>query len=273
MKYPKCFKCGSDMEIHRARRGQNAGGEFWGCSEYFYTGCRSSRPVPQHEWDWFGFVPVPVRIIDNQIEEIKASGMADRIKADLRGHHDEGFWRDGKYYDDEYRQFGPYQDYDEGMWAFEDSLEAAENIDGTTQDAPPSKTENLISGRVHKISMAEGVVRAVNLCSKDREHFIRSSIGLSDFSKELTIRFSGSTFVRTNEGGRGIIELDDRSLVLIHREKDEVNFSFRSGYRHLFTENDVSITSMSTNDFERVARYFAKHFGLNAPSVAIEYFV
>ena len=31
---PSCPECGSDMIIKTARRGRNAGGQFYGCSQY-----------------------------------------------------------------------------------------------------------------------------------------------------------------------------------------------------------------------------------------------
>lgn len=40
---PVCQKCGSPMVRRTAKRGQNAGNEFWGCSQY--PKCRSIQPV------------------------------------------------------------------------------------------------------------------------------------------------------------------------------------------------------------------------------------
>jgi restriction system protein len=42
---PKCPHCGSDMTLRRAKRGQQAGGEFWGCSTYAKTKCGGIREV------------------------------------------------------------------------------------------------------------------------------------------------------------------------------------------------------------------------------------
>jgi hypothetical protein len=38
-----CPDCGSSMVKRKARRGANAGGEFWGCSTY--PKCRGTRPI------------------------------------------------------------------------------------------------------------------------------------------------------------------------------------------------------------------------------------
>jgi DNA-binding helix-hairpin-helix protein with protein kinase domain len=40
---PSCPRCGSPMQRRTARRGANAGGQFWGCSRY--PGCRGTRNV------------------------------------------------------------------------------------------------------------------------------------------------------------------------------------------------------------------------------------
>ena len=40
---PACPKCGSAMVKRTARKGQNAGGEFWGCPTY--PACRGIRPI------------------------------------------------------------------------------------------------------------------------------------------------------------------------------------------------------------------------------------
>jgi restriction system protein len=40
---PACPTCGSPMVLRRARRGQNAGNDFWGCSNY--PSCRGIRNV------------------------------------------------------------------------------------------------------------------------------------------------------------------------------------------------------------------------------------
>ena len=40
---PTCPICGSPLELRTARRGRNAGGQFWGCSEY--PRCRGTRDV------------------------------------------------------------------------------------------------------------------------------------------------------------------------------------------------------------------------------------
>lgn len=42
---PQCPRCGSDMVLRRAKRGANAGREFWGCSTYAQTKCGGIREV------------------------------------------------------------------------------------------------------------------------------------------------------------------------------------------------------------------------------------
>lgn len=37
---PRCQKCGAIMIRHMAKKGINAGHEFWGCSNYKHTGCK-----------------------------------------------------------------------------------------------------------------------------------------------------------------------------------------------------------------------------------------
>ena len=43
MGQPNCPNCGKSMVRRTARRGHNAGGQFWGCSAY--PGCRGTRPI------------------------------------------------------------------------------------------------------------------------------------------------------------------------------------------------------------------------------------
>lgn len=40
---PVCPRCGSDMKLREARRGNNAGQKFWGCSNY--PNCRGTREL------------------------------------------------------------------------------------------------------------------------------------------------------------------------------------------------------------------------------------
>jgi restriction system protein len=42
---PKCPRCGSEMVLRRAKTGQHAGREFWGCSMYSKTKCGGIRQV------------------------------------------------------------------------------------------------------------------------------------------------------------------------------------------------------------------------------------
>lgn len=42
---PKCPRCSSDMVLRRARTGQHAGREFWGCSTFAKTKCSGIREV------------------------------------------------------------------------------------------------------------------------------------------------------------------------------------------------------------------------------------
>ena len=60
-----CPHCGGSMRVKVARRGPNSGSEFWGCNAYRTKGCRGTCQVPRQDWDWFGFIPVPVSIIRN----------------------------------------------------------------------------------------------------------------------------------------------------------------------------------------------------------------
>ena len=38
---PQCPRCGAEMTLEMARRGQQAGARFWGCSEY--PTCKATR--------------------------------------------------------------------------------------------------------------------------------------------------------------------------------------------------------------------------------------
>jgi restriction system protein len=42
---PRCPRCGNEMVLRRARTGQHAGREFWGCSMYRKTKCGGIRDV------------------------------------------------------------------------------------------------------------------------------------------------------------------------------------------------------------------------------------
>jgi len=44
---PSCPKCGAEMVLRTARKGQNAGSQFWGCSDF--PKCRGTRNVEQAE--------------------------------------------------------------------------------------------------------------------------------------------------------------------------------------------------------------------------------
>lgn len=43
---PLCPKCGSELVLRTAKRGENAGNQFWGCSAY--PACRATKPFPSY---------------------------------------------------------------------------------------------------------------------------------------------------------------------------------------------------------------------------------
>ena len=67
------------MTVRTAKQGFNAGGEFWGCSEHFRTGCRGASSVPSHDWDWYQLVPIPVRIMTNQQRWLDEAAATTRL--------------------------------------------------------------------------------------------------------------------------------------------------------------------------------------------------
>lgn len=46
---PACPLCSRPMVLRTARKGQNAGSQFWGCSNYAISGCRGTRPIQSRE--------------------------------------------------------------------------------------------------------------------------------------------------------------------------------------------------------------------------------
>jgi restriction system protein len=52
LKRPTCPACGTQMVLRTARRGSNAGSQFWGCSGY--PKCRGKRPLAQRRSSWQG---------------------------------------------------------------------------------------------------------------------------------------------------------------------------------------------------------------------------
>lgn len=254
MIYPHCPRCGQRMIVRMARRGFNAGGEFWGCEGHFTNGCDGTREVPWHEWDWFGLVPVPVSIIGNQQrwfdESVRNSEMEERLRE----------------YDSLHGVWGPYEDYDELMWNMEHAMETAdwqaELLREELQRESPdyrNKVEMLIDGRSNGYSMAQGVVKAAGMIWND--------LAFHAFCTRLTARVDGSGIVRIDDQDKGIVIMDDRSLVLFGRQDSEVLMSSCKGYPWLFEDNCGPSAKIPMHRFEGIARFFSKNFGLHAPSV------
>ena len=252
MIYPRCRRCGSGMTVRLARRGQNAGNEFWGCDEHFKTGCRGSHEVPFHEWDWFGLAPVPVRIIANQerwLAEIEANDPNNNP------------WLD--YYETHYGVFGPYRDYDEHMWDFEQALKTSEMyLDYLAEEQISydlSAIKRLFSERQRHQSMSECTVAAA-------KQYIGGSATLQAFCAWLTKHFAGSTVIRIGGHDKGVVSLDDHSLLIFSKRPSGIVLSSCRGYQHLFSQLDSSTATLSTSQFETLSGYFAKNFGLGAPA-------
>ncbi|MGH7869224.1 MAG: topoisomerase DNA-binding C4 zinc finger domain-containing protein [Candidatus Dormibacteraceae bacterium] len=54
---PACPKCGSKMILRTAKSGANAGGQFWGCSNF--PRCRSVLPLRQEPQASTAHIPQP----------------------------------------------------------------------------------------------------------------------------------------------------------------------------------------------------------------------
>lgn len=269
MIYPLCPKCGSGMTVRSAKQGFNAGGEFWGCNNF--PSCRGTAPVPRHDWDWYQLVPVPVRIIANQ----------ERWLDDLAAN--DSFLNPWiEYYEATEGFFGPYADYDEHMWAFENAMEIAERhydaiLDEEYElDKPTLQTiDQILNGAHSDLSMAGRAVTVV-------DRYILSEASIQKFSAWITENFKGShpAMAGPEDGGidGGLIMLDDGSRLLFHRTPDGVvlaEWTIRgkslSALRHtnLLSQFEDASANLSMRQFEEIARYFARHFGLQAPANAL----
>ena len=256
------------MTVRVAKRGPNPGEEFWGCDNYFRTDCRGTKDVPNHFWDWFEFVPIPVRIIENQHRWLSEATAKDRTLSP---------WIE--YYESTEGMFGRYEDYDEHMMAFEEAMEVAESyFDSFSEmmhemERPVLQAiEEMLSGDQIQGSMAERATTVV-------EKYIRGESSIQRFSAWLTEKFDGSqqAMAGPEEGGidGGIVRLNDGSQLAFHRTLGGILVAERkvrgmglSAARHtnLFPQFEHTTARLSMSQFEQVAKYFARNFGLGAPA-------
>ena len=256
------------MTVRVAKSGcPNPGGEFWGCDNYFRTDCRGTKDVPNHFWDWFEFVPIPVRIIENQHRSPSEAAAKDRTLSP---------WIER--YESTEGMFGRYEDYDEHMRAFEEAMEVAESyFDSFSEmmyrmERPRLRAiERVLSGDWVKVSMARRAATVV-------ERYISDESSIQLFSAWLTANFDGSqrALVGPEMGGidGGIVSLDDGSQLAFHRTSEGVLVAERkrgmglSAARHinLLSQFDHTTARLSMSQFKEVAKYFACNFGLGAPA-------
>ena len=255
------------MTVRVAKRGPNPGGELWGCDKHFITGCRGTRSVPSHHWDWYQLVPIPVRIIENQHRWLSEAAGKDRILNPWIEHYES---TDG--------MFGRYEDYDEHMLVFEEAMEVAESyFDSFAEmmyrmERPRLRAiERVLRGDWVKVSMARRAVLVV-------ERYIGDESSIQLFSAWLTANFDGSqpALVGPERGGidGGIVSLDDGSQLAFHRRSEGVLVTERrrgmglSALKHtnLLSQFDHTTARLSMSRFEEVAKYFARNFGLEAPA-------
>ena len=267
MIYPLCPKCGSNMIVRIARQGFNAGGEFWGCNNF--PRCRWTVTVPCHAWDWYQLVPVSVRIVANQQRWINDLAADDPFLNPWIAHYEstEGL-------------FGPYVDYDEHMWEFENAMEAAERYyDSIAEERyelekPALQAIDQILSSTQTNSSMAGRAGAV----VDRYEHSESSI--QKLSAWITENFNGSrpAAFGPEDGGidGGFVALDDRSQLMFHRTSEgilvaEWKITGRGGLsaiqgRKLLPQFERATVKLTEKQFKHIARYFSRNFGLQAPT-------
>lgn len=263
---PLCPRCNSGMTVRIAKQGFNAGGEFWGCSNF--PSCRGTAPVPRHDWDWYQLVPLPVRITTNQQRRLDDLASNDPFLNP---------WI--KYYESTEGFFGPYADYDEHTWAFEDATKTAElHYDAIAEEMHELERPTLqaidqtLNSTKPDSSMAERAITAV-------DRYIHSEPSIRKFGEWITEKFNGSrpSMVGPDDGGidGGFVALDDGSQLMFHRSSEGILMTEwktigrgLSALRHtnLLPQFQNTTAKLSMNQFEYIAGYFSRHFGLQAPT-------
>ena len=261
---PLCPKCGSGMTVRTAKQGFNAGGEFWGCNNF--PSWRGTVPVPRHDWDWYQLVPIPVRIIANQQRWLDEAAANDPSLNP---------WIE--YYESTEGIFGPYVDYDEHMWAFEEAMETAERYYDSIADAAcelekPTlrKIEQILDSNTLNLSMAQRATTVV-------ERYIQSESSVQKLGSWLTETFNGSTpaLAGPEHGGidGGFVTLDDHSRLIFHRTPEgiflaewKIKGRGLSALRHtnLLSRFGQTTANLSMRQFEQIARHFSRNFGIGA---------
>lgn len=226
--------------------------------------------MPRHNWDWYQLVPVPVRIIANQ----------ERWLADCEANDPfVNLWIE--YYEATHGFFGPYENYDEHMWAFEGAMEIAERYFDTfleeeyEQEKPILQSiDQILNSASSNLSLAGRAVMVV-------DRYIHSDASIQKFSAWITENFKGShrVMVGAEDGGidGGLVMFDDGSHLMFHRTPDGIllaEWVIRGKslpelrHRSLLSQIEGPSAKLSMRQFEEIARYFAYNFGLQAPSNA-----
>ena len=254
------------MTVTTAKQGFNAGGEFWGCHNF--PDCRGNAHVPRHDWDWYRLVPTPVRIVTNQQRWLDESAANDPFLNP---------WIE--YYESTEGIFGPYIDYDEHMWAFEEAMETAERYYDSIADAAydlekPTlrKIEQILDSDTINLSMAERATTVV-------DRYIQSESSTQKLGVWLTENFNGSrpALAGPEDGGidGGFVTLDDHSQLMFHRTPEgiflaewKIKGRGLSALRHtnLLSQFEQATAKLSIRQFEQIARYFSRNFGIQAPT-------
>ncbi len=266
MIYPLCPICNSGMVVRIAKQGFNAGGEFWGCTKF--PNCRGTASVPRHDWDWYQLVPIPVRMIANRQHWLSEAMENDPFLNP---------WIE--YYETTEGIFGPYVDYDEHMWAFEEAMETAEryydsiaNAEYDLERPTLRRIQQILDGDTINLTSAERAITVV-------ERYIESESSIQMFSVWLTENFNGSSraLAGPEEGGidGGFITLDDGSQLMFHRAPEgiflaewRIKGKGLSALRHsnLLSQFQGATARLSMRQFEQIARYFSRNFGIAAPA-------
>ena len=230
-----CSRCGAGMSIKLIRRGPRVGREFWGCDNYRTTGCRGSAEVPCHDWDWFGYVPVPVSIVRNQARQFQEAEASDPWLTHGWAPHDEiPLWE----------RLSLEADH-EALDLGQDIIRRREQAIRATLNSPDK-------------AMGQRAVLAVS-----DQYF---SWSVPDFASWLTSNFAGSF----KSHGGGIIRMDDGSfleLVLQTTPTVTIRWPPRQ-YSRIFSKPSPVFSQMPEKDFATIGEYFARNFGLGVHSVA-----
>ncbi len=225
------------MRVKVARRGPNPGGEFWGCNAFRTRNCRGTHDVPRQEWDWFGFVRIPVSIIRN------AHGLHYR---EIEDFFDYERGADGI--------IGGYDDFDHDMAYFEQSMEAENRY---WDNINAAEIDQVLNDNAFGYSLASKILEAARrfgLYGQSREAIAFAIT--ENFAGSARRKMTSLTPDYPEEREYGVVYLDDGSALGFNRTT--------LGVQMLNADGEFLSTMLRADDFTYIAEYFSKNFGAHA---------